>query len=37
VIWKRLPLMSQTLRSTTLSGAMREAVEAQRSPAGVSA
>lgn len=27
VLWKRLPLMSHTLRSTTLSGAMREAVE----------
>jgi microcystin degradation protein MlrC len=27
VLWKRLPLMSHTLRSTTLSGAMRQAVE----------
>ena len=30
VVWKRLPLMSHTLRSTTLGGHMREAVEAAR-------
>jgi microcystin degradation protein MlrC len=30
VLWKRLPLMSHTLRSTTLSGAMKEAVAAAR-------
>ncbi|WP_028600873.1 M81 family metallopeptidase [Ottowia thiooxydans] len=30
VVWKRLPLMSHTLRSTTLSGHMRQAVETAR-------
>lgn len=30
VLWKRLPLMSHTLRSTTLSGAMQEAVTSAR-------
>lgn len=30
VCWRRLPLMSHTLRSTTLGGAMRRAVDAAR-------
>jgi len=30
VCWRQLPLMSHTLRSTTLAGAMRRAVEAAR-------